>query len=618
MPHFMKEFFKIAWRFLRPYKHLLGLNFVFNLLSALFAVFSIALIIPILQIIFQMESKVYEFQANAVSLSPFQFDVSALQNNLYYYITLYKDEYGPGWALLFVGVFLVLATFLKVGTTFLASYTSVGLRNGVVRDLRRLLYDKILALPMAFFSSERKGDIISRSTGDVQEVENSIMASLDLVLKNPVLIVVYLVTLLIFSVELTLFVMVMLPIAGFIIGRIGKSLKKKSKRGQEKMGVILGVLEETLSGLRIIKAFNAEKRMNERYSHEIEDYRHIMNRLMRRRELAHPVSELLGTIVMVMVVWFGGTLILSTENHLDPATFMSYVGVFYLIIQPAKAFSQGFFSIQKGLAAYDRIDMVLKADVSIKEKADARTVNTLEHSIEYRDVTFAYHDRPVLKKVSLEIPKGKTIALVGQSGSGKSTFVDLLPRLYDIQQGSICIDGVDIRDLKIHDLRDLMGNVNQEAILFNDTIYNNIVFGVDSAAPEEVEAAARVANAHDFIMETEDGYQTMIGDRGGKLSGGQRQRLSIARAVLKNPPILILDEATSALDTESELLVQQALENLMANRTSIVIAHRLSTVRNADLICVFHEGEIVERGTHEALLAADGIYKKLHGLQMRD
>lgn len=618
MPHFMKEFFKIAWRFLRPYKHLLGLNFVFNLLSALFAVFSIALIIPILQIIFQMESKVYEFQANAVSLSPFQFDVSALQNNLYYYITLYKDEYGPGWALLFVGVFLVLATFLKVGTTFLASYTSVGLRNGVVRDLRRLLYDKILVLPMAFFSSERKGDIISRSTGDVQEVENSIMASLDLVLKNPVLIVVYLVTLLIFSVELTLFVMVMLPIAGFIIGRIGKSLKKKSKRGQEKMGVILGVLEETLSGLRIIKAFNAEKRMNERYSHEIEDYRHIMNRLMRRRELAHPVSELLGTIVMVMVVWFGGTLILSTDNHLDPATFMSYVGVFYLIIQPAKAFSQGFFSIQKGLAAYDRIDMVLKADVSIKEKADARTVNTLEHSIEYRDVTFAYHDRPVLKKVSLEIPKGKTIALVGQSGSGKSTFVDLLPRLYDIQQGSICIDGVDIRDLKIHDLRDLMGNVNQEAILFNDTIYNNIVFGVDSAAPEEVEAAARVANAHDFIMETEDGYQTMIGDRGGKLSGGQRQRLSIARAVLKNPPILILDEATSALDTESELLVQQALENLMANRTSIVIAHRLSTVRNADLICVFHEGEIVERGTHEALLAADGIYKKLHGLQMRD
>lgn len=614
----MKEFFKIAWRFLRPYKHLLGLNFVFNLLSALFAVFSIALIIPILQIIFQMESKVYEFQANAVSLSPFQFDVSALQNNLYYYITLYKDEYGPGWALLFVGVFLVLATFLKVGTTFLASYTSVGLRNGVVRDLRRLLYDKILALPMAFFSSERKGDIISRSTGDVQEVENSIMASLDLVLKNPVLIVVYLVTLLIFSVELTLFVMVMLPIAGFIIGRIGKSLKKKSKRGQEKMGVILGVLEETLSGLRIIKAFNAEKRMNERYSHEIEDYRHIMNRLMRRRELAHPVSELLGTIVMVMVVWFGGTLILSTDNHLDPATFMSYVGVFYLIIQPAKAFSQGFFSIQKGLAAYDRIDMVLKADVSIKEKADARTVNSLEHSIEYRDVTFAYHDRPVLKKVSLEIPKGKTIALVGQSGSGKSTFVDLLPRLYDIQQGSICIDGVDIRDLKIHDLRDLMGNVNQEAILFNDTIYNNIVFGVDSAAPEEVEAAARVANAHDFIMETEDGYQTMIGDRGGKLSGGQRQRLSIARAVLKNPPILILDEATSALDTESELLVQQALENLMANRTSIVIAHRLSTVRNADLICVFHEGEIVERGTHEALLAADGIYKKLHGLQMRD
>lgn len=607
----MKDFINVMWRYVKPYKHLVALNFVYNLLSALFAVFSIALMIPMLRIILMQDQQVYE-------LMPMAMDMKTLENNLYYYISLYKDSYGPGYALLFVGVFLIIGTLLKTGTTFLASYTSVGLRNNVVRDLRKEIYDKILILPMGFFSAEKKGDIISRSTGDVQEVENSVMSSLDMALKNPVLILVYLVTMLIFSVHLTLFVFVLLPLAGLVIGRIGRSLKKKSMKGQEKMGVILGILEETLSGLRVIKAFNAEKRMETHFDREIGDYRSIMNRLMRRRELAHPVSEFLGTIVVVIVVWYGGTLILSQDSGLEPAAFLAYLGVFYLIINPAKAFSQALFNIQKGMAAYDRIEKILKADVSIKEAPNAKAIANLNEGVEYRNVTFAYNDRPVLKNVSIYIPKGKSVALVGQSGSGKSTFVDLLARFYDIQQGSIMIDGTDIRDLKLYDLRHLMGNVNQDPILFNDTIYNNITFGVDSATPEQVIAAARVANAHDFIMETDNGYDTVIGDRGSKLSGGQRQRISIARAVLRNPPIMILDEATSALDTESELLVQQALENLMANRTSIVIAHRLSTVRNADMICVFHEGEIVETGTHEELLSKGGMYKKLHSLQIRD
>lgn len=607
----MKDFINVMWRYVKPYKHLVALNFVYNLLSALFAVFSIALMIPMLRIILMQDQQVYE-------LMPMAMDMKTLENNLYYYISLYKDSYGPGYALLFVGVFLIIGTLLKTGTTFLASYTSVGLRNNVVRDLRKEIYDKILILPMGFFSAEKKGDIISRSTGDVQEVENSVMSSLDMALKNPVLILVYLVTMLIFSVHLTLFVFVLLPLAGLVIGRIGRSLKKKSMKGQEKMGVILGILEETLSGLRVIKAFNAEKRMETHFDREIGDYRSIMNRLMRRRELAHPVSEFLGTIVVVIVVWYGGTLILSQDSGLEPAAFLAYLGVFYLIINPAKAFSQALFNIQKGMAAYDRIEKILKADVSIKEAPNAKAIANLNEGVEYRNVTFAYNDRPVLKNVSIYIPKGKSVALVGQSGSGKSTFVDLLARFYDIQQGSIMIDGTDIRDLKLYDLRHLMGNVNQDPILFNDSIYNNITFGVDSATPEQVIAAARVANAHDFIMETDNGYDTVIGDRGSKLSGGQRQRISIARAVLRNPPIMILDEATSALDTESELLVQQALENLMANRTSIVIAHRLSTVRNADMICVFHEGEIVETGTHEELLSKGGMYKKLHSLQIRD
>lgn len=607
----MRDFFKIAIRYLPPYKRLLLLNFLFNLLSALFAVFSVALMVPMLEIILMQDSEVFE-------LLPWSFEFSAIKNNLYYYITLLKTNYGPGWSLLFVGVFLVIGTFLKVGAAYLASYTSVGVRNGVVRDLRHQIYQKIIKLPMGFFSDERKGDIIARSTGDVQEVENSIMSSLDMFLKNPVLILVFLTTMLFWSLKLTIFVLVILPFATLLVGKVGKSLKRRSRKGQDKMGDILGVLEETLSGLRIIKAFNAEQRMLKKFDGEIDSYRTIMNKLMRRRDLAHPLSEFLGTIVIVLVVWFGGTLILNEEGGLNAAGFLAYTGIFYQIINPAKAFTQAFYSIQKGLAAYERIEAILSADISIKEADDAKEIKKMEVGLEYKNVSFSYGERPVLKNVSIQIPKGKTIALVGQSGSGKTTFVDLLPRFYDIKEGSIMVDGIDIRQLKIHDLRGLMGNVNQEAILFNDSIYNNITFGVDSATHEEVVAAAKIANAHQFIMETEDGYNTVIGDRGSKLSGGQRQRLSIARAILKNPSILILDEATSALDTESELLVQQALENLMANRTSIVIAHRLSTVRNADLICVFHEGEIVEQGTHLELIEKNGIYNKLHTLQMRD
>ena len=607
----MKDFFSILFRYIPPYKHLLVFNFLFNLLSAFFAVFSVAMMVPMLEIILMQDSEVYILQA-------WSMDFHSLKNNLYYYITLLKTTHGPGWSLLFVGIFLIVGTFLKVITSYLASYSSIGVRNGVVRDLRYQIYNKILNLPIGFFSDERKGDIIARSTGDVQEVENSIMSSLDMFLKNPVLIIVFLTTMMIVNVQLTIFVLLVLPFAGMIIGRIGRSLKKRSMKGQNKMGDILGILEETLSGLRIVKAFNAEKRMEKRFNNEIEEYKSIMNKIMRRRDLAHPMSEFLGTIVIVLVVWFGGILILDVGGNLQPAIFLAYIGIFYQIINPAKAFSQAMFNIQKGLAAFERIDRILEAEISIADIEDPIAIKNLESEIEYRNVTFSYGEKAVLKNVNLKVPKGKTIALVGQSGSGKSTFVDLLPRFYDVQEGSILINGIDIRKLKLYDLRNLMGNVNQEAILFNDTIFNNITFGVDHASPEEVVTAAKVANAHDFIMETENGYDTIIGDRGGKLSGGQRQRLSIARAVLKNPPILILDEATSALDTESELLVQQAIENLMANRTSIVIAHRLSTVRNVDLICVFHEGEIVETGTHDELIQLNGYYNKLYSLQIID
>ncbi len=605
----MKEFFKILKRFIPPYKERLILNFLFNLLSALFTVFSMVLLSPILEILFGMSEDVNEF-------IPWAANLDIIKNNLYYYVTLFKQANGPGLTLLFVGVFVIIATMLKVGFAYLGAFQAVYIRNGVVRDMREQIYSKMLKLALPFFSEERKGDIIARITGDVTEVENSIMSSLDMFLKNPVIIVVLLISMLIMSPSMTLFIFIVLPVAGFVIGRVGKTLKKVSREGQDKMGVILTVVEETLGGLRIIKAFNAEKKMNSRFNTEINEYRRIMNRLMRRRELAHPLSELLGTIVIIIVVWYGGSLILDQNSELSGPEFIIYLGIFYQIINPAKAFTTALYSIQKGLASMDRIDKILLADVTIKETPNAKHVSTLKNSIEYRSVTFAYDEKVVLNNVSLTIEKGKTVALVGQSGSGKTTFVDLLPRFYDVLQGQILIDGIDLRNLKLHDLRDLMGNVNQDAILFNDTIYNNIAFGVETASMPEVIAAAKVANAHDFIIETEFGYDTVIGDRGSKLSGGQRQRLSIARAILKNPPILILDEATSALDTESERLVQEALENLMKNRTSLVIAHRLSTVRNADLICVFHEGEIVERGTHNELIEIDGRYKRLHSLQM--
>ena len=605
----MRDFFKILKRFIPPYKKQLILNFLFNLLSALFTVFSVTMMIPILDILFDQKKNVYDMMSWAMNLD-------AIKHNLYYYITIFKDANGPGITLLLIGAFVIFATLLKVGFYYLGAYEAIYIRNGVVKDMREQIYQKMLKLALPFFSEERKGDIMSRITGDVTEVENSIMSSLDMFLKNPIIIIVLLASMLVMSPRMTLFIFLVLPIAGYIIGRVGKSLKKVSREGQDKMGEILTVVEETLGGLRIIKAFNAEKKMNARFNSELHDYKSIMNRLMRRRELAHPLSELLGTMVIIIVVWYGGTLILSNNSELTGTEFIAYLAIFYQIINPAKAFTTALYSIQKGLASMDRIDKILYADVTIPQAPDAKSVSTLKDSIEYRNVTFAYEDKVVLNNVSLTIPKGKTIALVGQSGSGKTTFVDLLPRFYDVNGGQILIDGVDLRDLKLHDLRDLMGNVNQEAILFNDSIYNNIAFGVENASMPEVIAAAKVANAHDFIIETEHGYDTVIGDRGSKLSGGQRQRLSIARAILKNPPILILDEATSALDTESERLVQDALENLMKNRTSVVIAHRLSTVRNADLICVFHEGEIVERGTHDELIKLDGRYKRLHSMQM--
>lgn len=605
----MKDFFQILKRFIPPYKKQLILNFLFNLLSALFTVFSVALMIPILNIIFGISEDVVE-------LAAWSMDMDTITNNMSYYITAFKIENGPGLTLLFVGLFVIIATMLKVGFYYMGAYQAVLIRNGVVKDIREQIYSKILRLALPFFSEERKGDIISRITGDVSEVENSIMSSLDMFLKNPIIILVLLISMLVMSPSMTLFILMVLPVAGFIIGRVGRSLKKISREGQDKMGEILTVVEETLGSLRIIKAFNAERKMNARFTSELYDYKSIMNRLMRRRELAHPLSELIGTVVIIIVVWYGGTLILSENSQLTGSVFIAYIAIFYQIINPAKAFTTALYSIQKGLASMNRIDKILLANITIPEATNAQSISTLKDSIEYRDVSFSYEEKIVLKKVSLKIPKGKTVALVGQSGSGKTTFVDLLPRFYDVKTGHILIDGIDLRHLKLQDLRDLMGNVNQEAILFNDTIFNNIAFGVDQSSMPEVIAAAKVANAHDFIIETEHGYDTVIGDRGSKLSGGQRQRLSIARAILKNPPILILDEATSALDTESERLVQDALENLMKNRTSVVIAHRLSTVRNADLICVFHEGQIVERGTHDELIELDGRYKKLHNMQM--
>ena len=605
----MKDLISILRRFIPPYKSRVAKSVLFNFLHAIFGSLSIAMLIPILRIIFDNQHDVTE-------LVPFALDTKSIAQIFNYYVTEIKNSFGQANTLVFVGILAIISTAFKTGFAYLASYELIYIRNGVVRDIRRKIYLKILSLPLPFFSEERKGDIISRMTGDVQEVEASVMSSLDMLFQSPILIIVYLTTMLIMSWQLTLFVFVLLPLMGLLIGKVGKNLKRRSWEGQTKMGEILALMEETLSGLRIIKAFNAEKKMDGKFSGENEAYGRIQNRLMRRRSLAHPMSEFLGTIVIVIVLWFGGKLVLNHQSNLSAEGFIAYIALFYSIINPAKNLTNAYYSVQKGLAAMDRIDVILSAESTIREVEKPVRIDTFREAIEYRNVGFSYNEsKQVLKDINLTIPKGKMIALVGQSGSGKSTFVDLLPRFYDVRQGEICVDGTDIRNFALYDLRELMGNVNQDPILFNDTIYNNIAFGVENTTQEAVENAAKIANAHEFILQTEHGYQTVIGDRGSKLSGGQRQRLSIARAVLKNPPIMILDEATSALDTESEKLVQEALDNLMRNRTSIVVAHRLSTIRNADMICVFHEGKIVEKGNHEELLKLNGIYTKLYSMQ---
>ena len=607
----MKYFFQVVRRYIPPYWHQVALSFLFNILSALFSVLSMALMIPVLEIIFQQDHEV-------TTLMPWGMDTDAIVNNFYYYVTQIKVTHGPGMALLYSGLFMVFGTVLKCTASYFASYTCVGLRNNVSRDIRKEIFRKILSLPVGFFQNERKGDVLQRATGDVMEVEASIMSSVDMFLKNPILIIVYFATMLFMSPQLTVFALVLLPIAGTIIGRIGKNLKKQSREGQDKLGELLGIVEETLGGLRIVKAFNAEQKMEERYADEAQAYCRIAKRMTRRRDLAHPVSETLGTLLVIIVVWFGGTLILNGKGTLTVAEFLAYLGIFYQIINPAKAFSSAFFNIQKGMAAMERIDGILIADDKIFENADGLHLEGLKESIEYRHVSFSYDgEREVLQDVSVSIPRGTMLALVGQSGGGKSTFVDLLPRFWDISKGSISIDGHDIRDYRLYDLRHTMGIVNQDPILFNDSVFNNIAFGVEGATMEDVVRAAKIANAHDFIVQMDGAYEAKVGERGSNLSGGQRQRISIARAVLRNPDILILDEATSALDTESERLVQEALDNLLKGRTSIVVAHRLSTIRNADMICVFQDGKIVERGTHDELTAKDGYYKKLRELQSK-
>jgi ABC-type multidrug transport system, ATPase and permease components len=613
----MNSFILVLKRFVPPYKKYVALNIVFNILSAIFNLFSFVLIIPILEILFKTSDEVYVLQPwdlDFFSWDSWKGSFDVIKNNFFAYISGIIETEGGSFTLIVLGLFLVVMTLLKVLSMYMAFYTMIPIRTGVVRDIRNQINRKITELPLGFFSEERKGDIIARVSGDVNEIENSIMSSLDMLFKNPILIVIYLAAMFIISWQLTIFVFILLPVAGYLMGKVGKALKRKSLVGQTQWGALMSQIEETLSGLRIVKAFNAEKKIQKRFEESNESFRRITNRIYRRQQLAHPMSEFLGTATIAIILWFGGTLILGDNSPIEAPTFIYYLVIFYSIINPAKDLSKATYAIQKGLASVERVDKILKAESNIKSPANPKTI-ALNDAIEYNDVWFRYQTEWVLKGINLRIEKGKTIALVGQSGSGKSTLVDLLPRFYDIEKGSIMIDRTDVRDASLHDLRGLMGNVNQEAILFNDTFFNNIAFGVDTATRTEVEEAARIANAHDFIIATDDGYDTNIGDRGGKLSGGQRQRISIARAILKNPPILILDEATSALDTESERLVQEALENLMRNRTTIVIAHRLSTIRNADEICVMHEGEIVERGKHEELLTKGGYYKNLCDMQ---
>lgn len=610
----MKDFIALIRRFVPPYKREVILNLIFNVLGAFLNVFSFIFIIPILEILFKTGIQEYEYMAWDTSSLKTMFDFDVVKNNFYWYMTDIMDKYPGGTVLMVLGIFLIFMTLMKTAAVYMSGYFFVSVRTGVVRDIRKQINDKILSLPLGFFSNERKGDIIARMTGDVSEVETSVMSSLDMVTKNPIMILIYLGTMLIISWQLTIFVLVLLPVAGYIMGKVGKSLKRRSVAAQNQWGLLMSQIEETLSGLRIIKAFNAEKKIAGRFDKASNVFRDMSNKIARRQQMAHPMSEFLGTITIAIVLWYGGNLILGDNSTITAPQFIYYLVIFYNIINPAKDLSKSVYAIQKGMASVERIDKILKAENNIKNPSNPKPIS-LKEAVSYRNIWFKYSNDWVIKDVSLTIPKGKTIALVGQSGSGKSTMADLLPRFYDVEKGGIYIDDVNIKDADTHDLRALMGNVNQEAILFNDTFFNNISFGVDGATMEQVTEAAKIANAHDFIEATEEGYNTNIGDRGSKLSGGQRQRISIARAILKNPQILILDEATSALDTESERLVQDALENLMKNRTTLVIAHRLSTIKNADEICVMNEGEIVERGHHNELYELNGYYRKLCDMQ---